>query len=64
MLVLIGQICAVLAAVAGLLTILYKAYWCPKAKARRKAVKSGQEAAEKLDPSGVTSAFDRLRNKK
>ncbi len=64
MLVLIGQIAAVLAGVVGLVTILYKTYWSPKAKQRRKDLEEGIEAAEELNPSGVTSAFNRLNRDK
>ncbi len=63
MITVLGQIAATIGAIIGLLMILYQTYWSPRAKARQQAVKDGQEAADKLDASGVTAAFDRLRNK-
>lgn len=64
MITVIGQALAVLAGVIGLVAAWWKFYGSPRAKARRKAVKDGSEAAQKLDPSGVTSAFDKLRRKR
>tara|TARA_Y100000310_G_C20536370_1_gene741063 strand:- start:606 stop:800 length:195 start_codon:yes stop_codon:yes gene_type:complete len=55
-----------LAVIAGLITLVvawWKYYGSPKAKARRKARAEGKKAAEDLDPSGVTAAFDKMRKR-
>ena len=59
----VGEIAAAVAAVFGLLTILWTQWLSPKAKRRREAMEKGQEAAEDLDSSGVTAFFDKLRRK-
>lgn len=64
MITLIGSIAGAIGAVAGLLVILYKTYWSPRAKARRQAVTDGQQAAKDLDASGVTASFDKLNRGK
>ena len=64
MLTAIGQIIAALGAIAGLAAILYQTYWAPKAKARRQAAADGKKAAENLNSSAVTAAFDKLRKRK
>ncbi len=61
---LIAQIAAAIAALAGLVVLLWTQWLSPKAKARREAAKMGQKAADKGDTSAVTAAFDRLRRDK
>lgn len=56
-------IAGALAAIAGLLTILYKVYWCPATKRRKKALKDGKKAVDEGDVSRITSAFDKLRRR-
>ena len=57
---MVSEIAGAVAAVFGLLLVIWKQWISPKAKARRKAVKDGAQAADDLDPSGVTSAFDKI----
>lgn len=60
MIKLITAIAGALAAIAGLLTILYRVYWCPAAKRRKKALKDGEKAVDEGDKAGVLDAFDEL----
>ena len=64
MLVAIGQIAVALAAIIGLITLLYRQYWSPKAKRRRQDLETAKKAADELDPSGVTAGFNRLNRDK
>lgn len=52
-----------LGAIATLLTVLYRTYFSPAAKAKRQALADGQKANEKQDISGITSAYNRLNRK-
>lgn len=63
MIKLITAIAGALAAIAGLLTILYKVYWSPAAKRKKKALEDGKKAVDEGDVSGITSAFDKLRRR-
>ena len=64
MLTIIGQIAAALAAIVGLALVIFKTYWEPRAKARRQAAEEGKKAADRLDASAITAAFDKLRKGK
>lgn len=57
----IATIAGAITAICGIITILYKYYWSPKAKLRRKALENGRKAVDNGDVSGVTDAFDKLR---
>ena len=61
MLVAIGQIAAAIAALAGLVTLIYKVWLSPRAKARRQALKEGQQAVDVGDRSGIIAFFDKIR---
>ena len=61
MLIAIGQIAVAVGAIAGLIVILYKTYWSPKAKARKEAKKAAIKAIDKGDVTGITRFFDRIR---
>ena len=64
MITLIAQVAAAIAALAVLAALLWRTYWSPRAKVRRKAVEDGKKAVDNRDPSAITAAFDRLRRKK
>ena len=64
MITLIAQALGVVAGLITLLGLWWKYYGSPRAKARRQAVKDGKQAADELDPSGVTAAFNKLRRRK
>jgi len=48
-------------ALFGFITVLYRTFWSPKAKARRQALVDGKQAIKNGDASKITSAFDKLR---
>lgn len=49
----IAQIMGGIGALAGLLTVLYKYYWSPQAKQRRKKEAEWQESNKTGDPGGL-----------
>jgi len=57
------QVAIAVGSIATLLTVLYRTYWSPAAKAKRQALEDGRKANEKQDISGITSAYDRLNRK-
>jgi len=59
----IVAIATAIGAMCGLLSLLYKHWWSPKAKRRRKALRNGHKAVNEGDASGITSAFDKLRRR-
>lgn len=54
------KIFAALGAIATLFTLLYKNYWSPKAKRKKKAVDNGIKAVDSGDKKKVLDAFDSL----
>lgn len=59
----IGLIASAIAALCGVLTLVYKHYLSPAAKRKRKALENGKKAVDEGDVSKITSAFDKLRRK-
>lgn len=59
----IAAIAGAIAALCGLLALLYRQYWSPIAKRKRQAVVDGHKAVDEGDTSAITSAFDKLRKK-
>jgi len=54
----ITQVAAAVAALAGLITIIYKYYLSPKAKAKRNAKRKFDKAVDDGDRIGVIDAFN------
>ncbi len=59
----IATIAGAIGAICGLLALLYKHYWSPKAKRRRKAVTEGHKAVDEGSVSSITLFFDKLRRR-
>jgi len=64
MIQLITQALAVIAAIAGVIVLVYKNYWSPKAKARKDALLEVKKAINDRDPSKITANFDRINRNK
>ncbi len=56
----IGQIAAAIGALAGLITLLWKYWLSPQAKARKLIIKEGKKAIDDRDISKITRIIDKL----
>jgi len=59
----IGQIAAAIAALCGIMAIVYNHWLSPRAKKRKQALKDGLGAIETGDVSKITAAIDEMERK-